>query len=221
MIRHLGLATLLLLQGRLDAQRALLEPPSDLDLKYVKAESTTFKGKKAVRLTDAGGENLPDGSQLAVLKGTNFTDGTIEMWVAGDVKPGMGEAFRGFTGLAFRVQGNGASYDAFYVRPLNARSENQVQRNHSVQYISHSEFPWRRLRTEEPKKYETYADMAPGEWIKMKIEVKGTKARLFLNDAQQPTLIVNDLKRGATSGALALWIGPGTVAHFAELRVSP
>jgi hypothetical protein len=36
----------------------------------------------------------------------------------------------------------------------------------------------------------------------------------------QPTLIVNDLKTGAGGqGGVALWIGPGTVAHFRDLKV--
>jgi len=30
--------------------------------------------------------------------------------------------------------------------------------------------------------------------------------RLYVNGAQQPTLIVNDLKMGDTEGAIALWI---------------
>ena len=30
----------------------------------------------------------------------------------------------------------------------------------------------------------------------MRIEVKGKKAKLYLNDAQQPALVVNDLKSG-------------------------
>ena len=36
------------------------------------------------------------------------------------------------------------------------------------------------------------------------------------------TLIVNDVKSGADGkGAVALWIGPGTVAHFRNLTVEP
>ena len=95
-----------------------------------------------------------------------------------------------------------------------------MQRNHSAQYISHPEYPWQRLREETPGKYETYVDLVPGEWTKVKIEVKGDKARLYVNGAEQPVLLVNDLKHGKTSGNLALWIGPGVVAHFANLRVT-
>ena len=67
-------------------------------------------------------------------------------------------------------------------------------------YISVRGFPWPRLRRELPDQYETYVDLAPGEWTKVKI--------------------VNDLKQGQSKGAIALWVGPGTIAHFANLRVS-
>jgi hypothetical protein len=50
--------------------------------------------------------------------------------------------------------------------------------------------------------------------------VNGDKARLYVHGNEHPTLIVNDLKTGADGkGAIALWIGPGTVAHFRELKV--
>jgi hypothetical protein len=95
-----------------------------------------------------------------------------------------------------------------------------VRRNHSTQYISHPDFPWHRLRKEFPEKYESYADLVPGEWTKLKIEARGDKARLYVHNAAQPVLVVNDLKQGQSQGQIALWIGPGTVAHFANLRVS-
>jgi hypothetical protein len=76
------------------------------------------------------------------------------------------------------------------------------------------------LRKEFPEKYESYVDLVPGEWTKMKIEVRGDKARLYVHGATQPTLVVNDLKHGQSQGQLAFWIGSGTVAHFANLRVS-
>ena len=89
-----------------------------------------------------------------------------------------------------------------------------------MQYISFPNFPWQKLRKEEPEKYETYVDLAPGEWTGVKIEVRGERARLYVHGAQQPTLLVNDLKLGGGNGAVGLWIGPGTIAHFANLRVT-
>jgi len=76
------------------------------------------------------------------------------------------------------------------------------------------------LRKETPGKYESYVDLVPGEWTKVKISVTGVKARLYVHGSDQPTLVVNDLKLGLAKGAIGLWIGPGTVAHFSNLRVS-
>jgi hypothetical protein len=76
------------------------------------------------------------------------------------------------------------------------------------------------LRKEFQEKYESYVDLAPGEWTKVKIEVRGDKARLYVHDEPQPVLVVNDLKHGQSAGQIALWVGAGTVAHFSNLRVS-
>jgi hypothetical protein len=50
--------------------------------------------------------------------------------------------------------------------------------------------------------------------------VSGRSARLYINGAEQPTLIVNDLKQPIAKGAVALWVGPGTIAHFAHLKIA-
>ena len=45
--------------------------------------------------------------------------------------------------------------------------------------------------------------------------------RLFINDNKQPSLIVNDLKHGATtSGAIGLWVEVGTEGYFADLKIN-
>jgi hypothetical protein len=125
-------------------------------------------------------------------------------------------------GIAFRLQPDLKTYDAFYLRPTNGRAEDQVRRNHSAQYIAHPDWPWFRLRKEAPEKYESYVDLVPGAWTRVRIEVRGDKARLYVHGSEQPTLVVNDLKSGASAqGAIALWVGPGTVAHFRNLTVKP
>jgi len=197
-----------------------LDPLNGLKPLNVKAESVTYRGRKSVRITDASA-SAPDGARLAIVSGTDFADGVIEAELTGDALPGMPDTVRGFTGIAFRVSPDGAQYECLYLRPKNGRSEDQLQRNHSTQYISAPDFPWQRLRSETPGKYESYVDLEPGAWTKVKIDVRGDKARLYVNGAIQPALIVDDLKRGKSKGAVALWIGPGVIAHFAQLRIGP
>ncbi|MCY3969868.1 MAG: DUF1080 domain-containing protein [Acidobacteria bacterium] len=159
---------------------------------------------------------------LAVVEDIDFGDGTIEVDLAGQPAAGAQGGARGFVGVAFRVQEDDETYDCFYVRPTNGRADDQVRRNHSAQYISHPEWTWFRLREQTPGKYETYVDIGPAEWIAVKIVVAGETARLYVNGAAQPTLIVNDLKSGAEArGRVALWIEGSTVAHFRNLRISP
>lgn len=76
------------------------------------------------------------------------------------------------------------------------------------------------IRRENPGKYESHVDLVPGRWTRVKIEVSGTRARLYVDGAEQPCLIVNDLKLGEARGRIAFWIGPGTEAHFSNLKIS-
>jgi hypothetical protein len=211
-----------------------LETVDRLRLYNVSAQPATLAGKKGLRVTlsDEGAalfekmtpEQRAQGDieQLVVPEGTDFSSGTIEAEIAGALAPGAAGAARGFVGIAFRLQKDMKTYDAFYLRPTNGRAEDQERRNHAAQYIAHPEWPWFRLRKETPSRYESYVDLVPGEWTKIRIEVRGDKARLFVHDQAQPTLVVNDVKSGAqASGAVALWLGPGTLAHFRNLRVSP
>lgn len=187
-------------------------------------ERVTYKGRAALRVTDSAPATVPDGERLVILSKTSFQDGVIEVELTGAPGPNAGEGARGFVGIAFRVSPatatDGLKYECFYLRPTNGRADDQVRRNHSTQYISFPDFPWQLLRKEFPEKYESYVDIVPGEWTKVKIEVRGDKAKLYVHGAPQPVLVVNDLKLGQRQGQIALWVGPGTVAHFTELRVT-
>ena len=192
-----------------------------LELHNVKAEPVTYLGRSAVRVTDVGAEGLDDASRLAIVPGSSFQDGTIEVNLTGDTAPDAPANMRGFVGIAFRVTADGSHFECFYLRPKNGRSEDQLQRNHSVQYISIPGFPWQKLRSETPGKYESYVDLVPGQWTQVKIQVAGSRARLYVNGAEQPVLTVNDPKQTSTNGSIALWVGLGTIAHFSELKVTP
>jgi hypothetical protein len=196
-----------------------LDTPGELKLRNVKTEMVTYKDHRALRVTDAAPEAM-DGERLVILSKTGFEDGVIEIDLAGEPGAGAGPGARGFVGVAFRVTPDASKYECFYLRPTNGRADDQVRRNHSAQYISFPEFPWQRLRKEFPEKYESYVDLVPGEWTKVKIEVHGEQARLYVHGAAQPTLLVNDLKLGRAKGAVGLWVGPGTIAHFSNLRLT-
>ena len=127
---------------------------------------------------------------------------------------------RGFIGVAFRIDESNSKFEGIYIRPTNGRADDQLRRNRSTQYFSYPDFKFDRLRNVSSGMYESYADMGLNEWIKMKIEVKGEKAKLYLNGNSQPVLVVNDLKHGADgSGGIGLWVDVGTDGHFTDLQI--
>jgi len=194
-----------------------VETGAGLEFVHVVPKTVSYQGQKALRL-----DEMPNysGEAVALVTGSNFTDGTIEVDLAGVPGAGSDAGARGFVGLAFRSAQHASSFECFYLRPTNGRADDQLRRNHSTQYVSVPDFPWQRLRSETPGVYESYVDLFAGQWTHVRIEVSGVKARLFVNGAPQPALIVNDLKRGVTSGHIGLWIGAGTEAYFRDLRVT-
>ncbi len=101
-------------------------PPSRTSLKphNVNVEQATYKGKQAIRVTDAMRPQA-EGNEDRVailLANTSFRDGTIELEVAGEPGPGAFEGARGFVGVAFRVAPDVSRFECFYLRPTNGRA---------------------------------------------------------------------------------------------------
>jgi hypothetical protein len=181
-----------------------------------------YKGRRALKLAPlAGHEQDTDQEMVAVLTGSDFRDGVIEVDVSGARRQGYAtddvSAFKGFVGVSFRVRGDSA--ERFYLRPENARLNSQLFRNRSTQYESSPDYAWQRLRQESPGAYESYVDLEAGGWTTLRIEVSGKTARLYVNGASQPALVVNDLKHGESRGAIGLWARISSDAYFSNLRV--
>ncbi len=200
-----------------------LNSTTKFELTNARIEWVDYRGRPALKLAPLPGHEHAMNEQMsAVLTESDFENGTIELDVAGARRQGYSTAedltgFKGMIGVSFRIRGDKA--ERIYIRPQNARLADQLFRNRSTQYESDPDFPWDRLREEDPGEYESYVDLEPGAWTKFKIEVSGTKARLYIDGAQQPCLIVNDLKNGHTRGKIALWARVSTDAYFSNLWI--
>jgi hypothetical protein len=153
------------------------------------------------------------------LKGVNLENGIVEVKVLSRLLPNAPSFARGFIGLAFRVNGENSAYESIYVRPSNGRADDQIRRNHSIQYYAYPEYKFDRLRKEYPELYETYADMGLDEWITMRIEFSGKSVKLYLNDQEAPAFIVNEMLGSTTSGSIGLWVEIGTEGFFKDLKI--
>lgn len=202
----------------------LAADPSKLSAINVAASRVQYRGREAIRIVSRKPANVPAGTSfntIAIIPGTDFRDGVIEADIAGVPRAGADTSARGFVGIAFRVDSSGDRYAGFYIRPTNGRALDQLRRNHATQYISEPDYPWYRLRKEQPGVYESYVDLEPGAWTPIRIEVRQGVAQLFVNGAKQPALIVSDMKNPPAAGRIALWIDNDTEAHFSRLRVTP
>jgi hypothetical protein len=220
-----AVAASLTVGGKAPAQTAAipLNASTKLVLTNTRAIPVEYRGKAALRLAPlVGHERDTDQEMSALLPDTDFGDGTIDVDVVGGRRAGYAtdnaSAFKGFVGISFRIRGDTA--ERFYLRTENARLGDQLFRNRSAQYEADPAYPWPRLRQESAGVYESYVDLEPGAWTHVRIEVSGTKARLYVNGATQPCLVVNDLKNGAGRGKVALWTRISSDAYFADLRIT-
>jgi hypothetical protein len=187
----------------------------DLIAKSVKIEPAEFKGRKAVRLLrDSQGEGL------ALLRDTQFGDGTIEADIAVKLTTPPGVPHPGYIGIAFRSRTDALHYDMFYLRPGNSDAADQAMRNHSVQYVSSPDFDWEKLRRNWPWVYESYAELQLETWTHMRIEVAGRQAKLYLNGSAKPAMIVETLKGEDLRGGVGLWGSMGQESYFSNLKIT-
>jgi len=182
----------------------------------VKTEAVEYLGRKCVRVN-----GLPDKDGFALLKDVDFQDGAIEAEIALKVTTPPGVRMPGFVGIAFRAMPDASKYELFYLRPGNSHAPDQAMRNHSVQYTSEPEHGWYTLRRNWPWVYESHAELAFEKWTKVRIEVAGRTAKLYVNGEDSPALVVDGLKGESLHGGVALWGYAGEEAYFSNVRITP
>jgi len=166
-------------------------------------------------------ESTVDEPTYVKLKGVDFENGVIEVKMLAQIQnPSPFKFAQGFIGVAFRIDENDSAYESIYLRPKVGRSDNQLARNHTVQYYAYPDYKFDRLRKESPGMYETTAPVNIEEWITMRIEVSGEKAYMYINDAKYSTFVVEKMKGSTKHGSIALWVDIGTIGYFKDLKVT-
>jgi hypothetical protein len=160
--------------------------------------------------------NAQPGDGAAWLEGVDFQNGTIEVLIRGTSVPQ-----RSFVGIAFRGLDDD-TYDAIYFRPFNFLADNALSRSHHVQYVSHPENTWSRLREEHTGVYESEIQDPPDPdgFFKARIEIEKPEIRVFVNDRTEPCLVVGELS-DRTGGRVGLWMGNNSDGSFAGLVLKP
>ena len=183
----------------------------------MKTEPVKYLGRDSVRITMEG----EDHEGIALLPGADFQDGVIEADIALKTTAPPGVRYPGFVGIVFRARPDASHYELVYLRPGNSDAGDQAMRNHAIQYASEPDFGWYRLRREWPSVYESHAEIAMETWTKVRIEVAGRSAKVYLNGSASPSLVVDGLKGEDLRGAVGLWGYTDEEAYFSNVKITP
>lgn len=140
------------------------------------------------------------------LKGVDFENGVIEVDMAMDGR-------RAFPGVSFHAL-SPAECEYVYLRPHRSGTPVAVQYTPMFKGLD----AWQLYHGPG---FTASAEIPHNAWVKLRLEVKGTQARVFLGERPQPVLVIDDLKRGAGGGALGLIGPPNGAIHFSNFRFRP
>jgi hypothetical protein len=164
-------------------------------------------------------ESTVDQPTFAKLVDADIRNGIIEVKLMSRIMENAPfKDARGFIGIGFRIDSND-HFEGIYLRPANGRADDQLRKNHTVQYFAYPGYSFSTLRKEANGIYETYADIGLNEWIDVKIEYRDQKAMLYINNQRHPSFIVNKMLGSTMSGSIGLWVDVGTVGFFKDLKV--
>lgn len=152
----------------------------------------------------------------------DFENGTIEVKMYSQLQdPAPYPGIAGFIGVYFRIKEDDSAFEGIYLRPKVGRASRKVSRNHAVQYISYPHAKFDTLRKSYPPgSYEGSAPVALNEWIKMRIEVIGETAEMFINDMKYSSFIVDKMLGNNRVGGVGLYVDIGTTGYFRDLKVT-
>ena len=181
---------------------------SELTVVNRTAENQTI-GNRSTLVLDAQA-----GDGLAILNEVEFETGTIEVDLMGENNPG-----KSFIGIAFNIQ-NDSTYEAIYFRPFNFVADEQIRKEHMVQYIFHPEYGWNRLRTERTGEFEAQLPNPPNpdEWFRAFITVTQDRVQVRLSEIGEPVLEVPRLS-DPLSNKIGYWVGHNSSGRFDKFNI--
>ena len=181
------------------AQEHLPVPPDSprWDLQ-AEAKPSEYQGRKCL-LLDGG---------AAIVKDFELRDGVVDMDIATPAK-------RGFFGIQFRIDGDGANGEVVYLRQHKSGLPDAMQ----YTPILNTGLNWQLYNGPG---FTGAVEIPKDVWFHLRLEVVGAQAKLYIKDMDKPALVMNDLKSGQHKGQVALWVLTGATyfSNF-EIRTTP
>lgn len=189
---------------------------------HVLTEETLLEEQPVLRVVKKDKINIYDENTYARVNDLQFHNGVIEVKLLSRLLPEAPDFARGFIGIVFRANEDDSEFESFYIRPTNGRScTDAVRRAHGCQYFSYPGYTFSYFREYGITKYEAEADTDLDEWITLRAVIENEQAEFYLNQSQEPVLVVGDLKHGiGEKGSVGIFVDIGTEAFVSELKVS-
>lgn len=188
------------------------------DLSKIKDNNNWKSFNRETSLSVENNENLisfdaRQGDGLVIFQKMEFENGTIEF----DVK-GKDVLQQSFVGIAFHIQDED-TFNAIYFRPFNFKKPERA--GHSVQYISHPEFTWNKLRSEFPGQFENHVSPIPDPdtFFHAKVDVQWPFVKVYVENSPTPSLEIK-MKSTFTKGKVGFWVGNGSDGTFKNLKIT-
>lgn len=140
----------------------------------------------------------------ASVKDYEFRDGVIDVDVAAT-------GARVFAGIHFRLADDGRTSEWVYLRPHKSGLPDAIQ----YTPVFNTGLNWQIYSNAG---FTAPVDIPRERWFHVRLEVTGAQARLFVEDMQNPALVMDDLKSGRERGAVGLEVGNGAV-YFSNFTV--
>jgi sugar lactone lactonase YvrE len=157
-----------------------------------RADTIDFDSDRWVIVNGRVVEHLGRKSLLgtAYLREVDFQDGVIEVDIAASWD-------RSYPGINFRIQ-SPRDYERLYIRPHRMKfNDDALQYTPAINGIS----GWQLYSGDG---FTAPCEIPYDQWVHIRLEVKGTQARVFVGEGEQPDLLIHDLKHGRSHGTIGL-----------------
>ena len=165
----------------------------------ITSKKWTFEEREPKRLENKSGREALYINGKASLRNVKLQDGIIEVDFMAN-KP------RAFAGLFFRAQDDG-NHETFYVRLHKSGFPDAVQYNPEFE----GEANWQLYR-----EHQSVVKFNPGKWNHLKLEIRGSELKAFLDDNPEPILQLNNLRRDDKEGYIGFYSFLG--AYFSNFK---
>ncbi len=193
----------------------------DFKTSHVKLSETVLDDFDVIRVEKHEKLDIYDQNTYAILKNSDFHNGTIRVRMLSRLLPDAPDFARGFIGVVFRVNKEGNEFESYYVRPTNGNHPDPIRRSHGSQYFSFPGYTFEYFREFNITGYEAPVNIALNEWIDLKCIIHDEKGEFYVNDMETPALTVNDLKHGKDArGAVGFYVDTGTEAFYKDLEIT-